>query len=53
MTDYFYIKQFRGRTQVFRVYKREPKKCTYVCGFPYEGAAAAKVKELNNIYNNV
>ena len=44
---YFYIKQKAGRRKfVYRVYKTDLKVSEFVCSYPTEDAAKAKVKQL-------
>jgi len=46
MTNYFYIKQKNGRKDIYRIYYRFSNGCRFVCSFPNEDAAKAKVKQL-------
>lgn len=44
---YFYIKQKAGRRKfVYRIYKTNWKVSEFVCSYPTEDAAKAKVKQL-------
>lgn len=44
---YFYIKQKAGRRKfVYRIYKTNWKVSEFVCGYPTEEGAKAKVKQL-------
>jgi hypothetical protein len=45
--NYYYIKQKAGRRKfVYRIYKTNWKVSEFVCSFPTEDAAKAKVKQL-------
>ena len=45
--NYHYVKQKAGRRKfVYRVYKTDLKVSQFVCSYPTEDAAKAKVKQL-------
>lgn len=45
--NYHYVKQKAGRRKfVYRVYKTDLKRAEFICGYPTEEAAKAKVKQL-------
>lgn len=45
--NYHYVKQKAGRRKfVYRVYKTDLKRAEFICGYPTEEGAKAKVKQL-------
>jgi hypothetical protein len=45
--NYHYVKQKAGRRKfVYRVYKTDLKRAEFICSYPIEDAAKAKVKQL-------
>ena len=44
--NYAYVKTKKGRKFVYRIYKTSAKRIDFVCSYPTEDAAKAKVKQL-------